>query len=262
MECTMNGRTAIFLALAFTAGCGQRSATITTTKPDTLEIPNVDPAGQAAAALVAAEFISSAKAGKATADLLTDDFKKIIGEPLTPSEKERGFSDAAATEWLKIAGPRLQSLKIVPITNSNGLFELDGGTLRIMNVDSKWRVDWFHAGRPKAVSPISEDNAAKRFTIASFLDPLFTNNWELSEAVLSTEARKSLAPPFNSDQLGYNRGTLRGKLKDFLNGATGYSVTVAGDKVMVTLTGPVERKITLSLTAGPRPDVWLVNGIE
>lgn len=260
----MVSRLLVIVSFCFTmAGCS--NSVPNPTVPSKEEPKSTSPDQRAiieAAKVAVTEFVNQAKAGKLTADSVTVDFKKIIGEPLTPSEKEKGYSDAAAVTWLNLVGQRLQSTNITGVSNAMGLFELDAGTLRMVYVDSKWHVDWFHAGRPKGIAPIVPNDSAKRFAVATFIDPLFTHNWELSEAALSLEAKKSLAPALGNDPLGYNRGTLRGKLKDLLNGATGYSVDIAGDKATVTLTGAVERKVTLSLAAGSRPDLWLISGLE
>lgn len=244
-------------------GCG-RGAGPTVGGQNPAQPPGVDPNAIVTATLAATEFAAAAKAGTATADSLSVDFKKVIGEPITPGEREQGYSDSAATDWLKVVGPRLKTGQVKPIRaeNSVATFELDSGTLRLVNVNSKWRVDWFHAGRPGGAAVILPDDSAKWFAVAAFLDPLFTNNYELSEATLTLDANKSLAPPLGGDARGYNRGTLRGKLKSILNGATGYTVTLAGDKATVTLTGSAEKKVILTLAAGARPEIWLISGVD
>jgi len=261
---TMAVRNGILLALACCAfGCGRGT-------PPTADGPNpnpqsADPANIVAATFAATEFVVAAKAGTATAVSLTDEFKKVIGEPITPGEREKGFSDPAATDWLKVLGPRLKSGQLRPILAGKevALFDLDAGLLRLVKIDGKWKVDWFHAGRPAGAANFNEDRAAsKNFAIAAFLDPLFTNNFELSEAALTLDAKKSLAPALGGDARGYNRGTLRGKLKSILNGATGYTVVMTGDKATVTLTGSTEKKLTLSLSVGARPEIWLVSGVD
>ena len=55
---------------------------------------------------------------------------------------------------------------------------------------------------------------------------------------------------------------LNGKLKNLLNAATGYTLNVTGDKVVVTLTGAAEKKLMLTLVPGSRAEVWLVGGID
>jgi hypothetical protein len=244
-------------------GCG-RGAAPTVGGEVTNSSKTVDPNAVVTATLAATEFVASAKTGTATAALLTEDFKKVIGEPITPSEREKGYSDTAAVDWLKIVGPRLKSSQVRPLKADNAIamFELEPGTLRMVNVDSKWRVDWFHAGRPNGASAILPDESAKCFAVAAFLDPLFTNNYELSEAALTLDTKKSLAPALGGDARGYNRGTLRGKLKSILIGATGYTVTLTGDKATITLTGPAEKKMTLTLSASARPEIWLVSGLD
>lgn len=244
-------------------GCG-RGAGPSNGGQNPSQPPSVDPSAIVAATFAATEFVVAAKAGTATAASLTDDFKKVIGEPITPDEREKGYSDSVATDWLKVVGPRLKSGQLRPIKAGNAIatFELESGTLRMVNTDSKWRVDWFHAGKPNGAAAILPDQSAKWIAVATFLDPLFTNNYELSEAGLTLDAKKSLAPALGGDARGYNRGTLRGKLKSILNGATGYTVAVTGDKATVTLTGSAEKKLTLTLSVGPRPDTWLVSGLD
>ena len=259
----MDGRTGALLVACLLAGCGQRGTTIITTKSSS-DAVTVDPAVSAAALTAAKEFVAAAKAGKATADSLTVAFKKIIGEPLTPGEREKGYSDSSATEWLNIVGPRLTSANV---TSSFGpasyTFQLESGLIRLVNEDQKWKVDWFHAGSPpQGSTALRMDDAPQYVSVCTFLDPLLTNNWELSEAALTDDAKKALAPALGDEPRGYNRGTLRSKFRGLLNGAKGYSVALTGAKAIVTLTGAGERKLVLSLATGPRPGVWLVNGID
>ena len=90
----MNRRILLLALVGLSAGCGQSTTTsITTpTKQRLPEAPKLDSAAQTAASLAAVELVSQLKAGLATADSLTVDFKKVIGEPLTPSEREKGYS--------------------------------------------------------------------------------------------------------------------------------------------------------------------------
>jgi hypothetical protein len=267
-------RNGLLLALSFCVlGCGRG------TPPTTgVEAPHsttvVDSNSIVTATLAATEFVTAAKAGTASANMLTDDFKKVIGEPITPAEREKGFSDTAAVDWLKVVGPRLKSGQLSKLLVSEDIacFGADQGLVRIVKQNQKWHIDWLHAGRESGLPPINSMNyentavsfeiISKRFAVASFLDPLFTNNYELSEAALTLDAKKSLAPPLGGDARGYNRGTLRGKLKSILNGATSYTVAMTGDKASVTLTGSAEKKLTLTLSAGARPEIWIVNGLD
>jgi hypothetical protein len=142
-------------------------------------------------------------------------------------------------------------------------FQLEQGLIRLVYEDRSWKVDWFHAGSPpQATTALRMEDAPKFLAVCTFLDPLLTNNWELSEGALTDDAKKSLAPALGSDPRGYNRGTLRSKFRGMLNGAKGYAVALSGDKAIVTLTGAGERKLVLSLASGPRPGVWLVSGID
>lgn len=264
MVTTMAVRNGLLLAIACCVlGCGRGTAPTVAGK-NSEQSSTIDSTAVVTATLAATEFVAAAKAGTATVDSLTIDFKKVIGEPITPSERERGYSDTAAVEWLKVVGPRLKTGQVKPIRTENAVatFELESGTLRLVKVDTKWQIDWLHAGRPGGAAAILPDESPKSFAVAAFLDPLFTNNYELSEAALTLDARKSLAPPLGGDTRGYNRGTLRGKLKSILNGATGYTVATTGDKATVTLTDSAEKKLTLTLSAGTHPEIWLVNGVD
>jgi hypothetical protein len=259
----MDGRTGALLVACLLAGCGQRGTTIVTTKSSPGSA-TVDPAASAAALTAAKEFVAAAKAGQATAESLTTDFKKIVGEPLSPSERERGYSDSSATEWLHVVGPRLTSANVTASFGPASLtFQLEQGLIRLVNEDRSWKVDWFHAGSPpQGMTAFRTDDASKYLAVRAFLDPLFTNNWELCEAALSDDAKKSLAPALGADPRGYNRGTLRSKVRGLLNGAKGYAVALSGDLAVVSLTGAAERKLTLALSESPRPGVWLVSGID
>ena len=165
----MAGRILLISAWCCTVvGCGNsgsnstRSSSAVSKEDGTKTVdPSTDLAKMTEAKTAVTEFVNQAKAGKLTADSITDDFKKVIGEPLTPSEREKGFSDSSATDWLKLVGPRLQSANIVGVSNAMGYFVLDSGTLRMVNTDSKWRIDWFHVGRPKDAAAITADKQTR-----------------------------------------------------------------------------------------------------
>jgi hypothetical protein len=244
-------------ALIFFAGCAGNAPVPTPTSDQTIKtIPTVNqqPSGDAQRAAI--EFLNQIKAGQATSDWLTLDFKKIVGEPLTPDERARGFSDSVATEWLLRVGSRLKSISPSPLAGN--LFELENGTLRMANIDSKWKVDWFHVGRPVGAASIKGEEAAKRFALASLLDPLFTNDFILTQSIISAPVKATLAPPIGRDD-GYNRGTLQSKLKGLNNSSTGYSVTWNGTTAIVLLSN--ERKLTVVFEP-LSTEKWIVKQLE
>ncbi|MFO0938894.1 MAG: hypothetical protein U0798_20515 [Gemmataceae bacterium] len=262
----MEGRVVLILVLGLFAGCSKSGPSHPRPanqelSPTTLSL-NSESADLGDAKLKADEMISQLKADTIAADQLSIEFKKVIGEPLTTSEREKGYSDSAALDWLNRMGTRLKSAKVTIVGHSIGLFELDSGTLRLVKTDNKWRIDWMHAGRLSGSAALLSDEAAKRFAVAAFLDPLFTQDWVLSEAALSREAKVALAPPFSSDRLSYNRGTLQAKLKNLLHGATGYTVSINGSTAEIELAGASDKNLILKLVPGPQPDSWLVGGFD
>lgn len=212
----------------------------------------------------ASAFLGAAKDGSARPDRLSPGFLKVIAEPVFPSDRERGYSTDEAAKWLKTAGARQNvSLAILKgIDAQFAYFETNEAVLRLARGQSGWQVDWYHTGRPRSAAAIPEnttaDDLARTFAAIRFLDPLFTGNLELTEAAMTASRKTKLAPPLGSDPRGYNRGTLRGKLKDILNGATGYTLNISGNTVTVNLTGGGQRILRLALSS----DGSLVDSFE
>jgi hypothetical protein len=203
------------------------------------------------------EFLKQVKSGKVTADLLTDDFKRVIGEPLTPTEREKGFSDSAATDWCNRIGSRLQSTNLTYL--NDGLYEIDRGTLKMVNQNGQWKVDWFHAGRSRGAEKLTEPDAGKKFAVARFADALATHNYELAIAALSDQAKANLAPALGRD-VGFNRGTLVGKLKSIANSNDGYLMTISENSVTLAFQNAGDKK--LKLTLENQGNNWKIGSLE
>lgn len=243
--------------LILLAGCGPaaKESAIAVSVPSPVDSPvPARPVDESARQIVAA-----IRNGTIAADQITVDFRKIIGEPLTPDERERGYSDSAALEWMKVVGLRLKSdtVELVYLTSNSAVYAVDRGTIGLAKANDRWLVDWLHAGRPESAPPLTGDDPRKRFTLAAFLDPLATGNFELSEAMLSAAARASLAPPLGRD-VGYNRGTLRGKLKSFSRDLDADVVLWNGTTATVTLGDGRKATVTVGESSGR----WRVTALD
>lgn len=221
--------------------------------------PKKESLNNSAVIAVVNEFLTQAKAGRANSDSMTLEFKKVVGEPFIPSDREKGYSESAANDWVNRVGSRLQSTSFTDL--GSGFFEIDRGTLKMVQAESKWKVAWFHAGRPQGIEKISGGEISKKFAVATFLDALFTNNFELCEAALSAKAKANLAPPIGKD-VGYNRGTLRSKLRSLTNSANGYSLNWSSANPVVSLLNGSEKKMTLTLEQNQTQDSWQIGSIE
>jgi hypothetical protein len=257
-----HGRYGWLLLTAFLGGCGP--STPSSEAPVTVSVPSQSDRSVPQSTLenAAREIVGKLRSGELAPRDVTVDFRKLIGEPLTPDERVLGYSDSAASEWLRRVGSRLinDSVRGVHSAGDLAIFELDAGTMRIVKSDGRWLLDWFHAGRSKAAAPLAGGDDLKRFTLASLLDPIATSDWALAEASLSAAAKAQWAPPLSRDN-GYNRGTLRSKLASLRNGSGGYSVTWNNKTAQVTLTGSEGRTIVATIGNGPRPDVLAIHSL-
>ncbi len=237
--------------------------------PPVAAIPKDD--ADVKAALFAKDFLAALHDGKATAAHLTAEFKKAIAEPVFDADRARGYSDAAAENWLKqfqgkLSGYTLASPRIDTVALYTGEIKAEKPLLlllRIVRHESRWTVDWFSlaevgmADSTVAVTPQS-------FAAAAFLHGLLGHKDDLAAGAMTVALKKSLAPALGSEARLFNVGILKTKLNAYRGAATGYALakaeggTAAGELVSANAKKP----FALKLVAGERPDEWLVDEIK
>lgn len=263
-------RIVALLAAALLVGCSKppRPQGAAADQPAAAPTPTGDPKADAEA--FAKLFLKAVNDGTATPAMLTPEFKKVIAEPVFPSDEPQGYSDDAAEQWLL----RFKGAVPNPLTGAAGTGDavvITGAAgapprhlaLRAVRAGGGWRADWFYpAPVGSAASSVPGGGAAfPAFAAAAFLDALLAKDDRLAEGLLTQRYKAALAPPLPSDKRGYNRGLLGGKLAGFRGDVTGYRVTrVEGETVAGELTkGDAKKPFTLKLVKGDRPWDWLVD---
>jgi hypothetical protein len=279
------------LAIAL-AGCGKPPEA---TKADPAKAPPgptagpaappapAGPAGPTDASSVAAEkFAQSLVAGAADPNKLSVPFLKAVGLPVLAAEdKAKGYSLSAAQLWLNRAGAELG--KLGPLGLPTGFTA--GGTavfvspvgagrysLRMVQADGAWKVDWFGVGTAKAndvEKPKTADEAFQDFAVLAFLDAISgtatprDDRVPLAAAVLSAGTREKWAAPFPADKdqgLGYNQAKLGQIMDGFGGGATAVTRTRTGAdsfKVEITKDGAT-RAFAAKLVRTPAGE-WVID---
>lgn len=295
-----SGRVAVLAALA-ALGCGKGGTGAkpmadaqtpnTIVSPATAAAPPAPPIppGQdprPAGEKFAREFLTALNDGKATPAQLTDAFKKVVAPPVLPTDKDRGYSDLVAGDWLRQFAGRVSA---APLTA--GALTVDavvvagpppaaaalpiGRTVvRVVKAGAEWKVDWLHQAPPTGTPvPLTGegDDLAARFAAAAFVETALAKSFDLAETLVAPATRAKLAPSLGGEDAvrGYNRSILRSKLDNFRGPATGYAVAkkdMAGSGATVTgeLLAGADRKrpFTLKLTRGPKPGEWLVEDFD
>jgi hypothetical protein len=224
----------------------------------------------------ARQFLTAANEGTATAEMLTAEFKKVIAEPVFPSDQELGYSDAAARQWLqrlqgRLSGASIQgphgSGDVFVMTGSGGANQESSYALRVVRGGNGWQVDGFvlaeGIGERQEVYPPG-DGTYVGFAAVAFLQALLGKDDRLAEGLMTQEHKAALAPPLPSDTRGYNRGLLARRLVGLRGDFTGYRVSqIEGDTVGGELTrGDVKKPLTLKLVRGDRSWDWRVNAFK
>ncbi len=226
---------------------------------------------KSAAEAYAKEFLAAVQAGKASAAMLTPAFKKWIADPLSPEERELGYSDTIAGQWLERFSNSVPAPALTAASGSGDTYVLTGGVageapkhiaLRVMKLDGAWRTDWFFASVAGPVSATlpTGDEAYPTFAAVAFLDGLLGNSDRIAEGTMSTTFKMGIAPPFPSDKRGYNRGILSSKFGEFRGGFNGYVITKveAGTVTGELSKGGTTKPFTMKLVKGDRPTDWLI----
>ncbi len=264
-------RVATVLGLSLAIGCAKPTAA---PAPPTADVPlavptKSDPGPEAA--IFAKDFLAALHDGKATAAHLTAEFKKAIAEPVFDADRARGYSDAAAENWLKqfqgklggytLASPRIDTVALYTgeIKAEKPLYLL----LRLVRHESRWSVDWFSLAE---LSPAESAAAVtpQSFVAVAFLHGLFGHKDDLAAGAMTPGLKKSLAPALGSEARLFNVGILKTKLNGYRGTATGYQLAQAegGTASGELIHAGGKKPFALKLVAGERPDEWLVDEIK
>jgi|GEM_PF-2662976 len=271
--------------LAFIVGCGSKPAAPSAndpkngpTLPGKTDSTNA-PDSKTLAQKQVSDFLIAVKDRKATADALTPEFKRAIAEPVFDADREKGYSDAAATQWLQNLAPNVGNTEArIDFIGSTLAFAVapgkNGGraVVRLARNGSGWKVDWFHIATktlPDVDLSGNEDDAGAKFTSVAFVDSLLRRDYIEAESLMTTSSKASLAPPFSSDKArGYSRAILKTKLESFGGNRERWTIVGTsreGATIQVNgafQSGEMKTPFVLTLAKGTRPGDWLIEKFE
>jgi hypothetical protein len=273
----------VVFASAIAGGCKKPSARTKPTgndtgpEPVTLAVPGAATVGRSAngAEAFAGQFLKAVNDGTATPAMLTQQFKKVIAEPVFESDRAAGYSEIGAASWLAQFKGKLPGAVVGPAVvgtdpNAPGYCVLIDASpkitfpLRVVPATGGWQADWF--GVSSGVAPQSVlSGGPAGFSAIAFLGAVAAKDDRLAEVLMTPVLKARLAPPFDSDKArGYNRGILSGKLSDLRGSATGFTLDrVDGSAVTATFAaGGAKKSVTLKFIKGERPWDWLVDDIQ
>ncbi len=252
---------------------GDKTTAATTTPAGVANVPPAPPQEDPSITFTKA-FLADVQAGKATASQLTPAFKTIIAEPVFKDDEAGGFSDSAATDWLKKFAGTLSAPVMTPAVGTADVQVSTGLVaaakpghvmLRIVKAEGGWKVDWFNmatVGPVSATLPAGE-SAFVPFAAMTFLDAVLGKTDRAAEGLMTLPAKQRLASGFASDKRGYNRGILEHQFTELRGTFTGYSLgAVTGETVVGKLVKPDgERAFTLKLVKGTTPGAYMVESV-
>ena len=224
--------------------------------PSLLE-PN-DPTQQLAERFIADLRIASDKAEPLPAELLnrvSPAFLKIIGKPLlSDADKKHGYSEGAASNWLRHAGAQLVGIGLPTGYGSPnaavfvGSWGNGSGRFLIRMVFAEgWKIDWVSLGTIKAPAqkPTSTESSYQDFAVLAFLDALTGNatprddRIALLGGVISSKLKNAWAEPFEGDKArgcDFNATKLGLKLDELGMGVTGFArVSGSSDSYVIEM---------------------------
>jgi hypothetical protein len=275
----MSARFACLLGVLLAAGCTKPSPNPPLAEKDKPTTPGAaspqaaaaDPNAAVAAGLFVKDFLTAVHAGTATAAQLTPQFKKVVAEPVFDADKQLGYSDSVADNWLKQYRGKLPSFTTSsPGTDGDAAFFT--GTVpaekpvqlavRLVKSGGGWIVDWLSVAE---VGPVTlPADAAPTFAAAAFLAALLAGNDTQAAGLMALETKKQLAPPFGGETRPYSPGILKTKLDGYRGPFTGFTIAKAdGNIVTGELTGAAGKKaFALTLVPGERPFDRLVADVK
>ncbi len=271
--------------LAFIVGCGSKPAAPSSndTKNSSTVTGKTDggipPDAKGVAQKHVVEFLTAVKNSKATADALTPEFKRVIAEPVFDADREKGYSDAAATQWLHNLATSVSNTEArIDFMGSTLAFAVTPGknggraVVRLARNGAGWKVDWFHIATktlPDVDLSGNEDDAGAKFTSTAFVDSLLRRDFAEAESLMTPTSKASLAPPFSSDKArGYSRAILKTKLESFGGNRERWTIIGTAREGATTKvtgsfqTGEMKTPFVLTLAKGTRPGDWLIEKFE
>jgi hypothetical protein len=213
--------------------------------------------------------------GKASPDLLTVEFKKVIAEPVFEAEKAEGFSNTTSAAWLARLGNTVMSSEVKVESLGTALTYAVAATtdgkralLRLAPSGTSWKIDWYQpalAGTPTFPLTGTEADVGRRFTACAWIEALMGQEQDKAEGLLTSSLKGKLAPPFKSDMArGYSRSILKSRFAEYVQGATAYTLDAVsnGKATLILTTRSGTRKLILSLVPGPRAGEFLIDQLD
>lgn len=267
--CTIRLSIPLFLLLG-TIGCGKKDST-PSSNPKDATVPMTPSGESGAGALGATKFVKAVQDGKATSDLLTLAFKKVIASPELESDKAAGFSELGVQSWFASAKAtaKADDLKVDFAAADYALVSTTGTKpgrvlIRMVKAGSSWLVDHARFNAQHNVNAVAAANLATGF----FVEAVLAGSKFEIEALLSKGAKAKLAAPvFEEDKAqGFSRSRLNSTLADLFPAGTTF-VSVAQDngslKALVTLAvAGKNRVLELKLAPGLAPGEFLVDDLQ
>jgi hypothetical protein len=252
----------------------------------------IDPGAEQAADA----FLREVKQGMARADMLSSAFVRSIGKPLLlPSDKTKGYSEDAATSWLRKVGdgvnffPSLERNQVGDVAYIRGSItgerlgkepnKSGNYYLRMLKEGGNWKVDWFSLSSVDSVpvaptSAPTPEGVAQRFAATAFIESVADLNGMprdermiILAAAMTPALRQAWAPPFDQDKAAgydFNPGKLGTEAVKVAGGTSTYTATRVGDQpeFKVELTKPTGKKTyVVKLVKGAAPHEWLVSEV-
>ena len=200
------------------------------TKGDT----NVAPQAEQSAEQFARAFLDSLGAEKASTEVISPAFKRLIAPPLFDDDKAIGFSKDNLQKWLAARGRGLTFIEsvVIPLPSGKGQ-SLRGdvkGTekperfaLRVeKNAEGVWQVTWFSRTTTTGEVPsatATSDLLRARDTAQDFLDAVTGGEGIVAEGIMKKSLKEDLGgSPNMADKakgLTYDEAFLRTKLKRY-----------------------------------------------
>ncbi len=267
----MVARDVCLLGMILAVGCSKPTAAPVPPVADVpLAVPTKSDPGPEAA-LFAKDFLAALHDGKATAAHLRAEFKKAIAEPVFDADRARGYSDAAAENWLKqfqgkLGGYTLASPRIDAVALYTGEIKAEKPLhllLRLVRHENRWSVDWFSLAELSPAESVATVTP-QSFAATAFLHGLLGHKDDLAAGTMTVALKKSLAPALGSETRLFNVGILKTKLNGYRGTATGYQLAKAegGTASGELIHASGKKPFALKLVAGERPDEWLVDEIK
>ncbi len=240
----MVSRSLPLLAVVLAVGCAKSGSapdsskkTVRASAYTSDQSPELNIANGPSATAFFDRFLEQLHSGTCEASQLTPAFKKIIAEPVFDADQALGYSDSAASNWLKHFQGKLKSVTIVSrkelpdvaFASGTALGEKPAQVLvRLTKSGGNWQVDWLSVS-DLTPAPKIEELDAKSFAAHAFLQALLSRQDDLAAGAMSHDYKQKLAPALGSEKKPFNAGILKSKLNLLRGQHSSYEIAKVQD---------------------------------